>query len=111
MTIKFIKDPDPRWPSISRYEIRAYLFISEKEDRGLYVPLGHVEKSHWGRGPHDGIRWEFKHPHPLKNFYPDTLADAKELVSTWAVTLITNGLTQEIGRGRCNHLPIPESAI
>ena len=50
-------------------------------------PLGHVQRGTWHGG---ATRWEFRNIggglHPLTHHYPDSLADAKELVSHWVIS-------------------------
>lgn len=109
--IKFKKYVRQDFPTATCYEIRLY--TSREDD--IFTSLGIIQKSYWGNGPHEGVRWEFKTTptesharatckHPLSNCYPSTLADSKELVLEWFSHVMTESISKgrfDIHRGSC----------
>lgn len=97
MKIAYKKAQHPRFPSTPTYSITATI-IGRNGDPDFGLPLGYISKGHWGRGPHDGVRWEFSDPDgfghqgPFANAYPSTLAEAKECVSSWILHQLVKGL-------------------
>lgn len=101
MKIRYIKrPPQPRLPGYlpdtsSTYDIHLELPREDKGDPIETVEIGEVRQSFWGRGPHDGIRWEFPSGHPLANKYPGTLREAKCLVAEWVAECVSDAIKEK----------------
>lgn len=118
MKIAYKKAQHPRFPSTPSYSITATL-IGRNGDPDFGILLGYVSKGHWGRGPHDGVRWEFSDPDgfghqgPFANAYPDTLTEAKDLVSIWIMRQLAETRNSDplpIDQVRHGYLALPKEA-
>lgn len=83
----------------STYEARLELPKRSPTEPREFLPICRIVKSAWCH-PISETRWEFQPAsagdarHPLCNQYPNTLKEAKRLLSEWVARCIINGTNQ-----------------